>query len=724
MYDSSELISDLYSVDLQYEVPSTDYLIFNWADIGSGNPVYTPLPTDYFVVDFTPHQGPQSIGQVLVYDGSFFDANEHITDLGAVSFYDGESASINVKTTAIAYLQPVFYDGSQEFSNLSTTVVLTGDGPLVASDGSASTSALTIHTSGPIGTAIGYEGSTLAPVNLGVTLLLQATFSDGATLVYDLDTCPGCNSSSVEFYDGSFVTSDLASVQSMSSVFYDGATDITVFSTFPAWREANPIFEEGSSLFFDMATTVNLTGDGPLVNAAGEAMVTVFTRNPPFTPVPVFYAGEELDSSLATKIALVDVLYDGTEMDVVFTANPPASLSINLYDGSHVSSYLAAQQSLPVLIGYEGSTMALPAIANLENYYFYDGTEVDSSLSTTVVFTDDGPLVNGDGSYQFTYLTVSPAQPLANQWPIFTGETLSATLSTSQHAEFAAVIYGSVAGFQLDFSTSTHAFDLAKQCAVAQPDNYFYWKDPDVHWFDLTNHGVQAQPGAVTTGFSSYMNVTIAFKETLSPKPMYEGSTAGIYNFWPLLEVQGEIGFGMAVLDLKFDLDIPLCFGNFIPDGNHVDAELSTIDDTSCSVDQAYDGSFMHCVLENNIQEATVMYDGTYSVSTLTVPSAWVFQFYDGSRMYVPSQVDFSFKFYSGEFLTVQFAPWQITFFDGTHFIAPPPNTDYTVEFLEVGCLPNEYTDATIVDFNPFGAPPTANVELKPFFHQIQAECF
>lgn len=572
----------------------TDSLVFSWINIGTSNPAYIPSPTDYFVIDFTPYQGPQSIGSVLFYDGSHFQADPNVTNLGTVVLVDGAIATVNFTTTVVAYLQPSLYEGSALVSALATTVVLTGDGNLVNSD---------------------------------------------------------------------------------------GATDITVVTTY----QSVPI-TAGTITFYDGATAV-------LTALSTRAIITDW-----------FWAGEAMLSSL--------------------TIDPQFQFGAVFYDGATaVLATIAARQSLPSLIAYDGATFEPFLIGNLENYYFWEGSNVSSSLSTKVDLTADGKAINSEGDALSSNLTTASSQPLASSWPIYTGESFTSAMlirpSASLTVDFALNI-----GLQLDFSTSTHYFDLAHQYAVSQPDDYYYWKNPLVHWFNLTNSGTQTQPGALSTGFNTYMNLTLAVHDTLQPQPMYQGESFGIYNFWPLLASTGSMGFGMAVLDLKFNLAIPLCIGNFIPDGAAVNAELSIIDNTSCSVDQAFDGSQMIVkLLESNIRESTVWYAGEDCYSTLTTEPGISVIFYDGSHLFVASNVELTLPMYQGEFLTVEFAPLTVVFYDGATMSAPSINTNYFVYFLETGCLDNEYTPTTIVNYNPFGPPPTANIELKPYYHQIQAEC-
>jgi len=728
MSDGSTMIVDLYAIDLQYSPPTTDYLIFDWNEISSTNPTYVPNPTDYLVFDFTPKQGPQAIGLVSVYDGSALNANNTVTDLGTVVLYEGSECDTVFTTTVIAYFQPTLYEGSSAASSLATTVVLTGDGDWVASDGATNVFTFTTHPAGTISTAniVAYDGSYLT-TPLGTTLQFSTVFSDGSTEGWgtsDLVTCPGCNSIIIDFYDGAEMDVDVAAFEDFALVIYDGSECDVTLSTFPFWSVPQTTFYDGAECDSSLSTTVVLTADGDLVNPDGAECDVTFTTNPPWNPSFVFYDGAVNTFALSTQYQLEPWIYDGAECDVTFTTNPQWSPSFVFYDGAEYDqATIAAQQSLPVLIAYEGTEFDIGTVSNLENWYFYEGSQFLSNLATQVDLTADGALVNPTGDWLSLALTTHPSQPFGSL-NIFTGESLTETVSAYPHASLSCIFWQDMY-LQADFSTSTHHIDLARQCAVNQPDSYFYWQNPEISWLNLTNGGVQAIPGALATGFNTYMNVTIAFRERLNPEPMYHGETFGIYDFWPLLASSGEMGFGMTVLDLKFDLDIPLCYGNFIPDGNAVNAELSQLDDTSCTVDQAYDGTCMSVFMENNVEEKTTWYVGEQTYSNLTTVPAMFVQFWSGEQMFVASNAELQTTMYEGEFLTVAFAPMQVQWYDGATMTVPTIQTDYTVQFMEVGCLQNEYVDEDASQItNPFGAPPTANIELKPYYHQIQAECF
>lgn len=634
-------------------------------------------------------------------------------------------------TRPIATFAPTFYEGTEfDFLSLRTQMDLTGDAPAVNYDGAEfDFLGITTKPSSPLiptGQFLVYgEGATAVSsmqTRAGLPFIIQSGLP--AWTAVPLTTCEGCNALTTTFYEGSTFIPNVIITETFAANWYDGTEQDVILATRPFFQ-INGIFYEGSEAYSTLATQVDLTDDGPLLNSDGSTMVWDLVQNLPWEPTFVFYAGEtSLINALSTKIRLVDVFYAGEALVVNFATNPPFEPGAVFSDGATaVLHTIAAQQSLPVLIAYEGTFLAPFSIGNIPNWYIYEGSEMLSNLATQVDLTADGPLKNVDGSSMNQNVLFKPAQPIANQFPFFAGEHASSTLTIAPAVHLSAVFWGSASGFQVDFSNQTHHIDLARQCAVNQPDNYFYWKDPTVAWDALTDGGVQAIPGALATGFNTYMQVTLAVHEHLNPKPMYQGDTFGIYDFWPLLASTGEMGFGMTVLDLKFDLDIPLCYGNFIPDGNHVDAELSTIDDTSCSVDQAYDGTHMSVHMENNIQFAPRMASGEQTASTLTTFTGWFFQFWGSESMHVASNVEFSTTFYEGEFLTIAFAPLTVTFYDGATMTLPTFTTDYTVEFLEVGCLQNEFVDGELV-VNPFGAPPTANIELRPYIHQIQAECF
>lgn len=583
---------------IPYTPPTTDNLILYWGVVSGSNPAYVSNPTDYFTLDLTPAGGPQSIGVVTMYEGAKLYLAWTYTNLGTVIAYDGELAYFGFQTTLIAYIAPAFKQGEVEYSNLSTTVVL--------------------------------------------------------------------------------------------------------------------------------------TGDGNLVEYSGEVMAWALTPDVPWRPSPVFLQGETFASSLATHQLITAWFFDSTTLTSSLTTDLQWQPSFTMNDSTAmVLPTIAAQQSLPPLFFPSGEIFAPFTLGNLENYYFYDASALASTLSTTIDFTSDGDLVFKQGEVEGFSLYVSPSQPLTDRIQFLWGETTTTSLLTTPHAEFSAFFYTGQM-LQVDFSTSTHQIDLSYQRAGVT-DSSWFWRDTDVIWMDLTVD-VQNQPGAVSYGLKSFMTVSIAFQENLTPLPMLQGETFEAVKYFDFFSGSGFDGTKMS-FQLESIQDIQLCLGNFIPDGASVSADLATIDNFSCSADLFKDATHLSAgILRNNIQFAPVFKEGLHMYSSLEVPTPWFFLFKDGERMFVPSYVEFSPIFLDGEFLTVEFKPDTYIFLDSTKMTLPTFTTDYTVTFVETGCLANTYVNQqatpvipgviAIPGIEPYRAPASANIELRPFYHQILAECF
>jgi len=598
MYDGSVFTSDLVVSVQQYTPPTTDYLILDWGVISTTNPAYVANPTDYFSLDLTPRAGPQSIGSVTMYSGDKMYLAWVNTNLGTVIAYDGEIASFGLVTHPTAYFAPVFKQGEVEYSNLSTTAVL--------------------------------------------------------------------------------------------------------------------------------------TGDGDLVEYTGEVMTWALTPDIPWRPTPVFLQGETFASSLATHQLITAWFYDATTLVSSLTTDLQWQPSFTMNDSTAmVLPTIAAQQSLPPLYFPTGEILAPFALGNLENYYFHDASALASTLSTTVDFTADGNLVFKQGEVEGFSLYISPSEPLTNQIKFLWGEKTTVSLLTTPHAEFSVFFYAGQM-LQVDFSTSTHQIDLSHQRGGVTDSSYF-WRDTDVIWMDLTVD-VQNQPGAVSYGLKSFMTVSITFQENLTPNPMLQGETFEAVKYFDFFSGSAFDGTSMT-FQLESVQDIQLCLGNFIPDGAAVSADLATVDNFSCSVDSFKDATHFDAgILRNNIQFAPVFKEGLHMYSSLEVPTPWFFLFLDGERMFVPSNVEFSPVFYDGEFLSLEFKPDTYIFLDSTKMTLPTFTTDYTVTFVETGCLSNTYVNQqatpvipgiiSIPGIEPYRAPASANIELRPFYHQILAECF
>ena len=170
---------------------------------------------------------------------------------------------------------------------------------------------------------------------------------------------------------------------------------------------------------------------------------------------------------------------------------------------------------------------------------------------------------------------------------------------------------------------------------------------------------------------------------------------------------------------------INLCYPNVFPDADAMEVELDFTDD-SCYADYMFAGQSMAMALSARHQ----MTVGGVSVGEsfafdITLVQPWRVNFAVGTRMdfYLATDIIIRPVFPSGESLKATFEETSIEFVTGESVVATL-HTTFDVEFLERGCLDNEYRYLKpdgfedVEKFNPVA------VELEPFAHDIKARCF
>jgi hypothetical protein len=170
-----------------------------------------------------------------------------------------------------------------------------------------------------------------------------------------------------------------------------------------------------------------------------------------------------------------------------------------------------------------------------------------------------------------------------------------------------------------------------------------------------------------------------------------------------------------------------LCKGFFIPNGNNIQVELTDVLDESCYVDRIYTGEKLGTVLCNFCNVSHRNYSGEYADAALTVNKPWELLAWGGEHFEIGSLSttvklgglnptdgsDVYIKFYEPDWIGAegQTATISIEF-------------DVQVEFVDDGCLENEY-----IYMNEDGDPipekfTPVPIELYPYQHDIKARCF
>jgi hypothetical protein len=166
-----------------------------------------------------------------------------------------------------------------------------------------------------------------------------------------------------------------------------------------------------------------------------------------------------------------------------------------------------------------------------------------------------------------------------------------------------------------------------------------------------------------------------------------------------------------------------LCKGFFIPNGNNIEIELIDVLDENCYVDRIYTGERFNTVLSATSGPASTNYFGESASASLTL-EYWLA--YGGECAYAALSTTVRQDGWAreGSSMFIKFYEPDWVGFGGESAFVTSLEIDIQVEFLEEGCLDNEY-----IYMNEDGDPipekfESVPIELYPYQHNIKARCF
>jgi hypothetical protein len=228
-------------------------------------------------------------------------------------------------------------------------------------------------------------------------------------------------------------------------------------------------------------------------------------------------------------------------------------------------------------------------------------------------------------------------------------------------------------------------------------------------------------------GLECEIRVDLKTLPVLHPVGAFDGPSMSIVDQIVLQVAPFYVGTNATLECMVVDYtNIKLCPGNFIPDGDHADIEFLYTYPECGIVYKVYDGARIDCYLSAHYGFFLPSYDGPYMYCNLFVPEPvdiWHLNAYDGPFMRV-SNPEFDPKAYDGAATYFEFAPDRYFAYDGAFCTVTKLTLDYNVEFLESGCLDNEFVPTTpegYLDYSKFNPVP---VELDYFEHSVLAHCF
>jgi len=653
----------------------------------------------------------------------FDEGSTLFADLSASPYFTasargGGAFAADITPSLIAYFTPQFLEGAEaDLSDIWTQVsfdVNIGDGAdLVgilstrpsadleadAFDGASSQSSLTTAVLFNLNPLDGSEASFDLTTIINDGMPCQAF--EGSEVDFDLYNVPGFI---LQALDGSEVDFDLSATYSLTAEADDGSVfvaDITPNPNVPFGIQ----FYEGAIASCDLATTVSFQFESD----EGAILSGDVTTRPAQSWSFEFDDGAILSGSLnAGAQNFIFYTYDGASFVADFTPNPSPSMVLQFLDGATASVTISYAANLGNFNFLDGSIANITSLGIDPIIYVYDGAEVSFELATQNTFSF-GMYDGGIGSLD---IELHPSQGLG-LFTAFEGATLEFGALATLISSHLSVVFRNSYVTRADIDSGTD-FDLTTDACCGLRDNSGAYVDiglaeaPDWHYY----------------GYKQIFTVDLSCRPRFAVN-FAEGGELTLKDYSAYFNFDFADGSEGKLVAFDQDLKIRLCKGNFIPDGDNIIVELTTVDTEDCEVNFAYEGSTLEAVLANYVQEAPSMYDGAHFDADITVDHPWFFQFWDGAALTMknfPAELPVNMRDGASASFTFASEGWYAA--EGAALTCSGLSTDYDVEFLEVGCLDNEY-----IPTNENGDPEpelarTTPMEMDPFYHELKARCY
>lgn len=587
----------------------------------------------------------------------------------------GETAVVNLSTFVNVTFAVNFETGEQISIPLATSMVV----PMEAGFGETLVAVLNTYPAIPLDARTAADGQTVN-AELYVTRQFSVDFNYGEETKADLEITP-YEGLQAPAFDGQELSVGLTTITGFQAPMFDGQTATATLVT-EATLDLG--FHEGSTAFVDLRIA------------------------PPADLAVVFDHGEQTVASVAAGQISFGIIENGhgeqTVADLDIREQP--GLVINFFNGEQSSVAVSWAANLGAIEFYDGST-GTATLDEDPNILMPHGETLTVSMATSDAIVPSAR----HGEEVSVSLDVRPSSPLG-QFVFYDGQESYSQVAVLKAIPLEVVFYNSVtttAG--IDASTF---FDMDVSCGTNH-----YPGQKDVHNIELNDAEFPDQ---------RFDGDRVCVTMDLRAQPrfqfnFFEGARLDNTDVNPYIQgVRVAHGEGMSI-EFESVIDVPLCPGNFIPDGDNVYVELDVADDTRCVSDYAYDGTTMSVgTLQAHPRASAAVHEGSTMSFDLTLSPAWILNFFEGPTLTMANNPEFSPAASFGAAMTVSFYidPWVAA--DGATMEASLV-IKYDVKFDEMGCLDNEFIyqdengDPIPELFNPVA------VELEPWQHDVKAHC-
>lgn len=463
-----------------------------------------------------------------------------------------------------------------------------------------------------------------------------------------------------------------------------------------------------------LAVTLSTTAVFPAPSmATGEALVGTLDTRPYATISSPQHTGATLSASMSAIPRMDTTLSAGEALTAALTLPERSSLVISAYEGQAFAlPTLSTAISLGTVSVFEGWAVTVVEMATLSNYRAADGVSLSVSFESSPNFAPHGH----EGATLSATLDTRPPATISARFydgSYFEGSTLATIVASTFRVTFCEGVF-----IEVSESTSTTYYDL--EGPPSYP-NRLEW------WLDMNQFEFLDMPPSFSWGSGVGTLVTVS----LQTRPRFSiGFATGEsfvmdrgYDYMDVEVLAGDAGRSQTFLYIEPHIN--LCYPNVFPNTDAMEVELD-FSEEDCYADFIYDGQVMAAKLSCQHTVAPVWWhEGTRMDFDLTIYDLWRVRFWSGERLdfYLGIHPVFAGSCYTGESMKATFEEPSVLMYTGENVEVTLTNT-FDVEFLERGCLDNEYRymtkngDEDKEKFNPVA------VELEPFSHEIKARCF
>lgn len=687
-----------------------------------GLEIYKAYDGQYVEVDL---DARRTLLEFNVYDGQSASFNLTSDRQFIVNTYDGQYVRPNVTFATIANLVVDVYEGQYGQVLINTNPLL----DVNVYDGQYSDVRLSTYPSIALQFRA-YDGQYVTtPINTSIGYVVNVY--DGQYLETVVDV-PDTGKVVVSAFGGESSVFDLSTEQSFNFNMFEGHNVDYSLATYYMISDVNDcligenvdvVFYEpqehiyATKMYVGENTNIRLnTTTGFIIDGYGGEYANINVEFDPYKGIPIeIYSGEYASFGIFKDIEIVDTNASSGEV-VTFDLGTQESfrMSANVYEGQ----YVVTKPMFTVILGTfnaRGGEYAKFDLDETPNVNMYSGDYVDFEIATDAILE-----ANAYGGEEVT-IDLKYGEPVRfGTFNAYGGENVKPTIKMEISTLFFIDIKQGQ-NIRIDqFARIPYDIDLdnRKCCNIFENIREIELADAPYNW---TRYD-QSIPMCEVMTFDLSTRRAFSFNA-------YSGEYSKYDNTVNTFEVRAYMGEYAKIAKFSTERHIDIENGNLTPDNGHVIVDIDRPEiPTTNRMYRMYTGE--SSTFELGVPYAvTILNQGGENVNVdMIVDPALKPKAYMGENVKFVLNVTSTFqtRTYMGESAKFEFYEPPFNAYSGEYAkFALETKSDYYAEFLENGCLDNEYHDIDPDSGQPLPQKHNgANVEGEKFLTYVKGRCF